>query len=62
MPAQPFPDWCENEEAAREYLREVCGEIFEEQLNGWYLIPAAWPPLRDLNAFGQGLNIVFTRR
>jgi len=50
---------CENEEAAREYLREVCGGIFEEQLNGWYLIPAAWPTLRDLNAFDQGFEYRF---
>jgi hypothetical protein len=26
---------CENEQAAHEYLEEVCGEISEEQLNGW---------------------------
>ena len=27
---------CENEEEARQYLGEVCGQIFEEQLDGWY--------------------------
>ena len=45
MPAQPFPDWlhrvdptiyllpeCENEDAARECLSEVCTEIFERNL------------------------------
>ena len=44
---------CENEEAAREYLREVCGEIFEEQLNGWYRVPSSWPSRRDLDAFAR---------
>jgi len=29
---------CENEEEAREYLEELCSEIFEEQLNGWYRV------------------------
>ena len=28
---------CENEEEARQYLGEVCGQIFEEQLDGWYV-------------------------
>jgi hypothetical protein len=26
---------CENEAEVREYLEEVCGQIFEEQLDGW---------------------------
>src|SRR5713226_7316956 len=42
---------CDNKEEAIEYLREVCGEIFEEQLNGWYRLRPAWPAERDLNAF-----------
>jgi len=42
---------CENEEEAREYLREVCGEIFEEQLNGWHRVPTAWPVRRDFEVF-----------
>ena len=39
---------CENEDEALEYLREVCNEILEEQLNGWYRVPSAWPRQRDL--------------
>jgi hypothetical protein len=39
--------------AAREYLEEMCGEIFEEQLNGWYRVPASWPSRRDLDAFDR---------
>ena len=42
---------CESKEQAIELLREVCAEIFEEQLNGWYRVPSAWPAERDLNAF-----------
>ena len=44
---------CHNQEAAREYLEEMCGEIFEEQLNGWYRVPASWPSRRDLDAFDR---------
>jgi hypothetical protein len=36
---------------AREYLEEVCSEISEEQLNGWYRVPSSWSTCRDLNAF-----------
>jgi hypothetical protein len=43
----------ENEDEALEYLREVCNEIFEEQLNGWYRVPSAWPRQRDPAAFRQ---------
>ncbi len=42
---------CENKEEAVGCLSEVCGEIFEEQLNGWHRVPAAWPSERDVNAF-----------
>jgi hypothetical protein len=42
---------CENEEEARERLEEVCGQIFEEQLDGWYRVPSSWPNRRDLAAF-----------
>ena len=32
---------CENKEETREYLEEVCGQIFEEQLDSWYRVPSA---------------------
>ena len=44
---------CENEEEARQYLGEVCGQIFEEQLDGWYRVPATWPNRRELDAFDR---------
>src|SRR5215467_2994939 len=44
---------CENEEEARQYLGEVCGLIFEEQLDGWYRVRATWPNRRELNAFDR---------
>jgi len=47
---------CENEGEAREYLEEMCGEIFEEQLNGWYRVPASRPSRRDLDAFDRWLE------
>ena len=44
---------CENKEEVRESLEEMCSEIFEEQLNGWYRVPASWPSRRDLNTFDR---------
>ena len=41
---------CENEGEAREWLEEVCGRIFEEQLEGWYRVPSSWPSRRDPDA------------
>jgi len=43
----------ENEEEVRERLKEVCGQIFEEQLDGWYRVPSSWPSRRDLDAFDR---------
>ena len=37
------------EEEARAYLKEFCSEIFEEQLDGWYRVPSAWPVDRDFD-------------
>jgi hypothetical protein len=45
-----LPEWESNHEAL-EHLREVSNSIFEEQLNGWYRVPAVWPRERDLDAF-----------
>ena len=44
---------CENDEEARQCLKEVCGQIFEEQLNGWYRVPSSWPGRRDLENFDR---------
>jgi hypothetical protein len=44
---------CESKEEAIECLREVCTEMFEEQLDGWYRVPSAWPAERDLNLNGH---------
>ena len=41
---------CENEGEARKCL-EVCGQIFEEQLDGWYRVPSSWPSRRDPDVF-----------
>ena len=42
---------CENEEEVRENLEEVCGPIFEEQLDSWYRVPSRWPKGRGMDAF-----------
>jgi hypothetical protein len=44
---------CENQEETRGHLDEVRGEVFEEQLTGWYRVPSLWPSRRDLDAFDR---------
>jgi len=34
-------------------LREVCGQIFVDQLNGWNRVPSSWPKRRDMDAFDR---------
>ena len=44
---------CENEEEARECLEEVCGQIFDEQLESRYRVHSSWPSRRGLDAFDR---------
>jgi hypothetical protein len=41
----------DTEEEALGHLKKVCGEIFEEQLDGWYRVPSVWPVDRGFDAF-----------
>ena len=41
----------ETEEEALTHLEEMCAEIFEEQLDGWYRVPSSWPVNRDFDTF-----------
>lgn len=50
---------CESEEEAREHLEGVCGQIFEEQLDGWYRVPSTWPNRRDLETFDRWCEWTF---
>lgn len=43
----------DTEGQARRHLRKCCQEIFEEQLEGWYRDPSAWPGRRDFGAFSR---------
>jgi len=47
------PVFGHNEEEVRERLKEVCGQILEEQLDGWYRVSSSWPSRRDLDAFDR---------
>jgi hypothetical protein len=51
---------CDSQEQAMEYLGESLGGIFEEQLNGWYPVLAAWPAKRDVTTFQSWLTSAFT--
>ena len=53
-----LPEW-ETEGEAHQHLAEVCSEIFEEQLNGWYRVPTAWPENRELNEFLRWFDCSF---
>jgi hypothetical protein len=44
---------------AREYLRECCGIIFEDQLNGWYRLASAWPTDRSFENFNRWFEYDF---
>jgi hypothetical protein len=50
---------CDNQEQALEYLGEISSDIFEEQLNGWYRVPSAWPTERDLSVFQRWFECSF---
>ena len=41
----------DTEEETRQHLAKRCGEVFEEQLNGWYRDPSAWPADRSFKNF-----------
>jgi hypothetical protein len=41
----------DTDEEAQENLRKCCGEIFEEELDGWYRVPSAWPVDRSFDTF-----------
>ena len=53
-----LPDYDTDEQAERQ-LRKHCREIFEEQLDGWYRVPSAWPPNRDFPVFKQWFEYHF---
>jgi hypothetical protein len=44
---------CDTDEEVAEVLRELCEEIFEEQLAGWYTDKSAWPRDRTFAVFSQ---------
>jgi hypothetical protein len=42
---------CDTPEELREQMEDACRRIFEDQLDGWYRVPATWPKRRGLDAF-----------
>jgi hypothetical protein len=50
---------CDCQEQAMEHLGESVRDIFEEQLNGWYRVPAVWPVKRDVTTFHSWFEISF---
>jgi hypothetical protein len=48
---------CDSQEQAIEYLEESVRDIFEEQLDAWYRVPAVWPAKRDLMTFQSWFEV-----
>lgn len=44
---------CDTNGELEDVLRELCEEIFEEQLAGWYRETSAWPQDRSYETFCQ---------
>jgi len=44
---------CDTSEDLADVLRELCEEIFEEQLDGWYRVTSSWPQDRSYEVFCQ---------
>lgn len=44
---------CDTDEDLADVLRELCEEIFEEQLESWYRDTSAWPQDRSYEVFCQ---------
>jgi hypothetical protein len=42
---------CETGEEVRKVLQELCEEIFNDQLGGWYRDEASWPEDRSFKVF-----------
>jgi hypothetical protein len=53
-----LPEYDSEEETGR-HLRKFCCEIFEEQLDGWYRVPSAWPSDRSFRVFKQWFDFHF---
>ena len=49
----------DTEEEALTHLEEVCAEIFEEQLDGWYRVPSSWPDNRTFDIFKRWFEYRF---
>jgi hypothetical protein len=49
----------DTEEEALSHLEEVCGEIFQGQLDGWYRVPSSWPVNRDFDMFQRWFEYRF---
>jgi hypothetical protein len=49
----------DTEEEAHGYLRHHWREIFEEQLDGWYRVPSAWPVDRTFDRFNRWFEYRF---
>jgi hypothetical protein len=51
---------CDTDEDLGDVLRELCEEIFEEQLDSWYRETSAWPQDRSYDVFCQWSSISIT--
>jgi hypothetical protein len=48
---------CDTNEELEDVLRELCEEIFEEQLDSWYRVISGWPQNRGYEVFCQWFEV-----
>ncbi|MGB6866229.1 MAG: hypothetical protein WBE11_11105 [Candidatus Aminicenantaceae bacterium] len=49
----------EDDNKKESLLKKYFSKIFEEQLNGWWVDPDAWPSKRDLKTFKEWFDVEF---
>jgi len=49
----------EDDNKKESLLKKYFSKIFEEQLNGWWVDPDAWPSKRDLKTFKEWFDVKF---
>src|SRR5262249_18518686 len=54
-----LPPYDTEEGGSTQSSEEMCGEIFEAQLDGWYRVPSSWPVSRDFDMFKRWFEYSF---
>ena len=50
---------CDSDQEAASYLRQICDEIFEHELDGWYRDTSSWPEDLEFSNFNEWFECTF---